>query len=127
MSPVVNAVNSGHICVTYYAKKHIQRDKDGFLIVREESKFEDSFVEKVIDYYGGDIQLKESKSDIFLNGLTTDNNSYPIYYLEDTSLYFQNGIFYINRAQDSATEAMYYLEQNLGGSSGQVCQPYGKM
>lgn len=121
MTGSANAVNRGLVCMTYLSK-------DGTLEIHEGNKFDTSDLQQILEYIRDqfNVDLPETR-DLepvpFARGLAKDTSLYPRTVIIGESLYFQNGIFYYERSQDTATGMMEQFSGVIGGTSNVLCVP----
>ena len=119
MTGSANAINRGLICITYLSK-------DGTLEIHEGNMFDTSDLQQILEYIRDqfNVDLPETR-DLepapFARGLATDRSLYPRTVLLRERLYFQNGIFYYERSQDTAIGMMEQFSQVVGGTPSVLC------
>ena len=110
----VHAYNQGLICITFLSK-------NGSLETDENEKYKESDLELLLDYIENRFhvdrpKILHEKPSLYARGLGKDQSKYPRIRVIKEDLIYQNGVFYYERAQDTATGMMEQFAEVIGGT-----------
>lgn len=116
----VGAYNQGLICITFLSK-------NGSLDTNKNEKFKESDLELLLDYMENRFKVDRPKTvregpSLYARGLGADSSKYPRIRVIKGGLIYQNGVFYYERAQDTATGMMEQYSEVIGGTVKVECQ-----
>lgn len=116
----VSAYNQGLICITFLSK-------NGSLEIDESNKYKESDLELLLDYIENRFQVERPKTlhekpSLYARGLGKDQSKYPRIRVVKEGLFYQNGIFYYERSQDTAVGMMEQYSEVIGGTVAVECR-----